>query len=172
MDGPPHDKHLTFSRYTLGCNAPGVSHNWLLPVHSHDSARLIFNVGDAFSSQKSVAERTNVKCVKFFCKWPLQSAELTISHLSPLSIDLSAAWLHSALLHAPFLIVSISCDSSFASSFSIKCDVKQWKALNIWSCSSAEHTSCLYWRLAHLTDQNLHCERGRFNGFASDKEGT
>lgn len=78
-----------------------------------------------FSSQKSVAERTNVKSVKLFCKWPLQSAELTISHLSPLSIDLSAAWLHSALLHAPFLIVSISCDSSSASSFSIKCDVKQ-----------------------------------------------
>lgn len=157
---------------TLGCNAPGVSHNWLLPVHSHDSARLIFNVGDALFSQKSVAERTNVKSVKLFCKWPLQSAELTISHLSPLSIDLSAAWLHSALLHAPFLIVSISCDSSSASSFSIKCDVKQWKALDIWSCSSAEHTSCLYWRLAHLTDQNLHCERGCFNGFASDKEGT
>lgn len=115
---PPHDKHLTFSCFLkLGCNAPGVCCNWLMPVQSRDGASKAHFQGWRRSFRcKRASLKGQTSIYTLFCKWSLQSAYLTISHLSSLSINLSAAWLQSAFVHAPFPIVSFFHDFSSTSS--------------------------------------------------------
>lgn len=113
---------------------------------TESQSQILFTI---FSSQNSIFGMTNIS---MYIVLKEVIAVFIFNHSSPLfSVHQPVCAMASfCFLHAPFSIVSISCASSshqnlcsylFFRLIAMTQDGKQWKDMNMWSCSAAEHTT-------------------------------